>query len=505
MPFHRRVKKLLFLNFPKKKKKGVIRIGTFGDSYTYGDEVSDGNDYPSYLNRLFVKNAPNRKIEILNFGKGALGFQQTFMMWEKYATEYDLDYILLGPTGFEFFDRDVSFATNLRQRIKTDGPPKARYILTPDGKKLREIHLKGHTLWERYKRFYRLIPSWNQIRYDRCPFQALDDYFPFLWCPPSPLYYTNLTEPEEAIKINAILLKKMILKFPGKVLLLVRSNTTEDSDKEYALYQNINFIDINTIQMPQLFLYVRRSHRSNLGYEIWAESFFYALTGRSRFSIQTLSCNKKDNSITKIKPLDLKFPLNGVKHISLFSNDFNMGELIINSPGYNWQKELAFKIPKDTKSFIVFHSQDFTHSPVVVPISFPLTKGDKVFIGPPESDNRMFLGEINPLDERHIFFEFPLHHLERQKFIGFIHDDMEPAVAINIKSPHTRHPFIYVNDQAFGKLVPAGFPRRKAYAKATDNGSHAFTDWPGSKLQPRGFAKPANLLLSIPDERWKGV
>lgn len=470
-PVWSETKKLLFFNFPKEKSEGVIRIGTFGDSYTYGREVSDGNDYPSYLNRLFknkiTSSHTHRAVEVLNFGKGGIGFQQTFMMWEQYAETYDLDYILLGPSGFGLFHRDVSFATNFWQRIQTEWPPKARYILQSDDK-LREIHIKGHTLQERHKRYYKLIPSWNHIRYDRHPFQALDDYFPFLQYLSSPLYYTTLSAPKEATKINTILLKKIASKHPKRVLFLVAWDTVTDpeSSKQYALYNSIDFVDINKIQIPKLFLYKRRGHYSNLGYEIWAKQFFYALTGKSSFSIQNLSCNKKSNVIFKMKSPDFKFPLGKVTHISLqlLSDNFNMGELIVNTNDYDRKKELAFKIPKHTQAFIFFHSQNFIHSPVIFPVPFSLKKGDKVFVGPSESDNRLLLGEINPLDERHIFFEFPLENRKNQNVIN-IYDAKDTTELTVTTKAYKKHSFIYINDQMFGRLIPSSFHAGKIQVK----------------------------------------
>ncbi|HXV28414.1 MAG TPA: hypothetical protein VD913_05555, partial [bacterium] len=42
-----------YINFPEEKKPGVIRIGTFGDSYTQGIEAAEGHDYPSFLQKHF--------------------------------------------------------------------------------------------------------------------------------------------------------------------------------------------------------------------------------------------------------------------------------------------------------------------------------------------------------------------------------------------------------------------------------------------------------------------
>lgn len=67
-----------FLNFSPLKEKGVIRIGTFGDSFTYGTEVDKKGTYPYLLQQLFDREFPEKKIEVLNFGVTGHGFQEQF-------------------------------------------------------------------------------------------------------------------------------------------------------------------------------------------------------------------------------------------------------------------------------------------------------------------------------------------------------------------------------------------------------------------------------------------
>ena len=131
-----------FLNFSSSKKEGAIRIGAFGDSHTYGDEVEKTESYPYQLQELFNNNFPNKKIEVLNFGVSAVGFQEQFFLWEKYAKKYELDYILLGPRGF-YSDRDPIF----RKNVNFEKPfhPKTRFILSKDSQ-LKLVHIKGRTL-----------------------------------------------------------------------------------------------------------------------------------------------------------------------------------------------------------------------------------------------------------------------------------------------------------------------------------------------------------------------
>ncbi|MDE0092179.1 MAG: hypothetical protein OXN83_02700, partial [Oligoflexia bacterium] len=144
-----------FLNFSPKKKKGVIRIGAFGDSYTFGTEIKKTASYPYYLQQFFNENFPKRSIEVLNFGVGGSGVTEQFFLWEKYAEIYHLDYILIGPASF-YSERVTGFTL--------PGPyiqnPKNRFILT-ENHQIKEVHIKGKTLKERFKNYYKLIPSWT--------------------------------------------------------------------------------------------------------------------------------------------------------------------------------------------------------------------------------------------------------------------------------------------------------------------------------------------------------
>lgn len=78
-----------FGHFPRRKPAGAVRIGCFGDSFTWGDEVADGNDYPALLAALFSRaGAPH--VEVLNFGNTAFGFNQTYVMREDVGRRYEL-------------------------------------------------------------------------------------------------------------------------------------------------------------------------------------------------------------------------------------------------------------------------------------------------------------------------------------------------------------------------------------------------------------------------------
>ena len=164
-----------FLNFSPSKGKDSIRIGAFGDSHTFGSEVNKTESYPYQLQKLLNQKFPNKKIEVLNFGVSGHGFQKQYFLWKKYAKSYELDYILLGPRSFHS-NRDVVFTRN--RNFRPFKYPSARFILS-NNNKLKQVHIKGDTLEERYKTYYKLIPSWTTLRYDKKPFQIWERFLPF--------------------------------------------------------------------------------------------------------------------------------------------------------------------------------------------------------------------------------------------------------------------------------------------------------------------------------------
>ncbi|MBN2056260.1 SGNH/GDSL hydrolase family protein [bacterium] len=76
---------------------GVGRILCLGDSYTFGEDVSDGETYPSYLRELLPE------WEILNFGVHGYGHDQMLIYLCDEGVQYRPDLIVL---GFYFGDLD---------------------------------------------------------------------------------------------------------------------------------------------------------------------------------------------------------------------------------------------------------------------------------------------------------------------------------------------------------------------------------------------------------------
>ena len=140
------------------KPKGVTRIGIFGCSFVKGSEAASGQDFPSQLQRLFERDGCDR-IEVLNFGVGAFGVQQSYLLWQYLAQSFDLDVTIYDLYGFHR-ERDNTF-------IMLDtmyAPVHARHVLEGDG--LRLIEVTGADRRDAAARYFSLRPAWEYLRFD---------------------------------------------------------------------------------------------------------------------------------------------------------------------------------------------------------------------------------------------------------------------------------------------------------------------------------------------------
>ena len=385
-----------FLNFPLSKKKGSIRIGAFGDSHTFGTEADKMASYPHYLQQLLNKKFPNKNTEVLNFGMAGSGFQEQFLLWEKYFKSYNLDYILLGPRGF-YPNRDITFRINWRfQKFRY---PRERFILSGENK-LKQIHIKGKTLKERYHNYYKIIPTWTALRYDKRPFKIWEWFFPFLRYNINPFYYKEMSDQEESTRINIPLLKKM-RKFHDKKMLFFTVHDLSFNNYQLAEnFYNLNYIQFNTTNC----FYRIFNHGSSLYNESVANIYFNALLGKKNFPLKRINCYfKKVNFIGN----KLKQKLYQMKSIQVTDGEGNsIADFRHNASVHYYNKgSYMDRKEKRTKSFISFSNNvDFLDFPFFsLPIQ--LKEGIKISIRLPNR-KKVDLGEIRTLDQSEKFFVF---------------------------------------------------------------------------------------------------
>ena len=161
-------------------------------------------------------------------------------------------------------------------------PPHGRFILEDNS--LKFINVQGQNFLERFRNYYNLLPSWKVLKYDRDFLNFWRrSYFSFYgkFRIKNPFYYNNLSEKEESVKINTLLLDKIRKQHPGKTLCLLgyeRIYKLYKDIKEVQEQYNLNYLSI--FLDNKNFLYERYDHKSSLGNELWASVYFKALTGK---------------------------------------------------------------------------------------------------------------------------------------------------------------------------------------------------------------------------------
>ena len=82
---------------------GKRRILVFGDSFTFGDEVSDGETYAAQLAQLL----PN--VEVLNLGVHGYGHEQMLLYVEQEGLKYHPDLVIIGFVWFDMLRNASAF------------------------------------------------------------------------------------------------------------------------------------------------------------------------------------------------------------------------------------------------------------------------------------------------------------------------------------------------------------------------------------------------------------
>jgi len=149
---------------------GTTRIGVFGCSFTRGAETVDGGDFPSQL-APELESATGRPFDVVNFGVGGYGLQQSYLLWQYLGEDFDLDLVVFNLFDFHR-ERDTTFV----QLYDAYGPVHARYVL--DGESIRLEEVVGEDRTEAADIYYRPLPPWRYLRYDAKPPSLLRSLLP---------------------------------------------------------------------------------------------------------------------------------------------------------------------------------------------------------------------------------------------------------------------------------------------------------------------------------------
>lgn len=379
-----------FLNFPEQKRPGVIRIGCFGDSFTYGDEVRDGYDYPALLARLFRERG-FANVEVLNFGMSGYGFHQAYNSWDLLGRRYGLDYLLIGPECFQH-DRDSSFNPNIWQSSNHGRAYclHARFILDGEGFKL--VEPIGENLHERVATYFRFLPPYRYLRYD---WQApaflnapIACFFPGREFKRNPFYYQKDMGAEMDELYRRLLCR--MADGPAPVILATHSpdiiNMVRPLKKERFLAARL----LRSLRFPYYAIGGHNSPNMNM---LLAEQMFDLLGGRQGSSIQVIeisSLPKQKSPVTgiagrkeKLSRYDeITFEIEGIKIGRFYEQDAPLG---IGWSKYCQGRECQPQIEtlkgvSSLVAFPVFGAHSLADA-VFIPVDYEVTEGMPVVAG----------------------------------------------------------------------------------------------------------------------------
>jgi hypothetical protein len=259
--------------FEDRKPADVLRIGIFGCSFVFGSEAGPGQDFPSQLERIFEAE-DRRQIEVLNFGVGAFGVQQSYLLWQYLADDFELDSTVYDLYGFHR-QRDNSFVM-----LNTIfAPVHARYVL--DGEGLRLIRVHGSDRREAAQGYFRLVPRWRYLRFDaKTPPQIRALLPKGRELPANPFYYQR-DEDDEFIDLYGRIFGQMAAH-SERFIVLQNDRNSEKLTPPASVTQPFASVRTGT----EKFTWARsglyrapKNHPSALGYHIIAKETHAILTG----------------------------------------------------------------------------------------------------------------------------------------------------------------------------------------------------------------------------------
>ncbi len=154
------------------KSRDQVRIVTLGDSFTFGEEVSDDENFPYYLGTLMPA------AEVINMGVGGYGHDQISLYLEREGVKYSPDVIVLGFIAEDVERNLLGFRDYWKPRFSLRGERLAletRSLPTVDETLGREfLRIKTFDLFEMMATRYRYQTGYNRKREQQITEKLLD-------------------------------------------------------------------------------------------------------------------------------------------------------------------------------------------------------------------------------------------------------------------------------------------------------------------------------------------
>jgi hypothetical protein len=349
-------KKSTFNNFSKEKDEGVIRIGAFGDSHTEGQEVNFESDFPSILQELFLQSGYDN-VEVLNFGSMGWGNFSSFRLWELEGREYNLDFILFGPSGF-YPERDLTFNWINSYPADIHG----RYILEKDNIKYIKP-IGGLDVNERFKTYYSFVPKLRYLLYDINPPVIVRSLLEENKTIENPFYYYQGRLEEEHSKIYGHLFENMSKETKQIINIVEMNHDIDFLGPDFSKIDNFYFRE--GFRLKNDIFKARNGHAGPLHNNKLAYEYFNVLTGKNEQSFEIIK-TFNDNSSNNTEVLNQEsFDFSNIDNLTIDFNENIIGVLVDNFHSfdvlvddYSVLEPNEFYNKNQIKSFIFLKTKD---------------------------------------------------------------------------------------------------------------------------------------------------
>jgi len=174
---------------------GIVRLACIGDSFTFGEEVLHGLDYPSLLHEEFRKRGLEN-VETVNFGSSWTGLGQAYRFWDTFGRRYDPDFILLGPAFFSDRNQTFNHAVGIQSEYVH-----GRYVLEGNTLAFQDV-IGNFDRDDIFDHYFSFIPEARYLRYDRRAPSFIGCLLPANRTIANPFYYSKLSFDDEAVTLE---------------------------------------------------------------------------------------------------------------------------------------------------------------------------------------------------------------------------------------------------------------------------------------------------------------
>lgn len=105
------------LDLTRAKRPGWKRIIVLGDSFTFGDEVSDDETYSYYLGQALA----DRQIEVVNLGVHGYGHDQMLILLKELGVSLAPDLVIVGYISVDITRNGMAFRDYAKPQFEWDG------------------------------------------------------------------------------------------------------------------------------------------------------------------------------------------------------------------------------------------------------------------------------------------------------------------------------------------------------------------------------------------------